>query len=72
MTVQCAFVRVLFVLERVVMVGQKALCRRHVDLAFILRHQLVPPHMTGIGALAHIPGVEIRLFADEFLVNRKI
>src|SRR5208282_305062 len=36
--VQGAFVRIFFVLVRVVMVGQKALCRRQVDLALILRH----------------------------------
>src|SRR5580658_10692333 len=35
-SVQCAFVGIFFVLERVVMISQKALGRRQVDLAFVL------------------------------------
>src|SRR5450755_4964149 len=49
-TVEGTFVRIFLLLERVVMIGQKSLRRRYVDLAFVLRHQLLPTQVPRIGA----------------------
>src|ERR1700677_4684256 len=70
--VQGAFVWILLVLEGVIVVGQKTLCRGNIDLALILGHELLPALMTGVVARAHVMRIEVGFFADEFLVDGKI
>jgi hypothetical protein len=53
----------LFFCEGVVVVGQKSLARGHVNLALVFGHEFVPADMAGVGAVAGILHVELRLLA---------
>jgi hypothetical protein len=67
-----ALIRVVFLFDHIVVIAEKALSRHHVDLAFILPHQLLPAGVPRHGALRKILGIEVCLLANEFFADREI
>src|ERR1035441_8148192 len=72
MAVESALVGVFFLGVGIVVVGQKSLGGSHVDFALVLGHQLFPAHVARIGAQAHVFGVKVGLFEDEFFIHGEI